>query len=117
MSQTPSTCTRCHRSLRSAESIARGMGRSCARRVREAAAAAVELVKAETLAKAVEDVEDGAVIDTRRTTSTGRRVFAVVSSDGSDVYLAVPGGACTCKAGLKGKNLCRHAVAAALLAA
>lgn len=114
---TPTTCTRCGRALHSAESIARGMGRGCARRVREAAAAAAELVKAETLAKALEDVADGALVDTRRVTAAGRRVFAVVSSTGTDTYLATPGGACTCRAGLKGKHLCRHAVAAALLAA
>jgi uncharacterized Zn finger protein len=93
------------------------MGRTCATRTREVAQAAAELVKPDTLAKAIEDVEDGAVIDTRRVTSTGRRVFAVLSSTGDAVYLATPGGRCTCKAGLRGKGLCRHAVAAALIAA
>lgn len=111
------TCTRCRRPLTSPGSINRGMGKGCARRVREVTAAALDVVKPDTLAKAVEDLEDGAVIDTRRVTSTGRRVFAVLSSDGTDVYLATPSGACTCKAGLKGKYLCRHAVAAALVAA
>ena len=110
------TCTRCHRPLRSADSIARGTGRGCARKIRTAAAE-VEGIKAETVAKAVEDLEDGAVIDTHRVTSTGRRVLAVLSSTGDRVYLATAGGACTCKAGLRGKHLCRHAVAAALIAA
>jgi len=111
------TCTRCNRILRSPASIARGMGRSCARRVCEAAALMTDSVKAETLAKAVEDVEDGALVDTRRVTSAGRPVFEVVSSTGVGTYLATPGGACTCKAGLRGKYLCRHVIAAALLAA
>lgn len=107
------TCTRCGRILHAAESVARGMGRGCARRVREVAAAAVELVKAETLAKALEDVEDGAIVDTRRVTSAGRRVFAVVSSTGTGTYLATTQ-SCVCRAGLKGR-VCRHRTAAVLL--
>jgi hypothetical protein len=99
------TCTRCHRTLRT-EGVTRGMGRTCARRVRETAAAAVELIKADTLAKAMEDIEDGALIDTRRTTSAGRPVFAALSS----------GGVCTCRAGHAGRT-CRHMVAATILTA
>lgn len=113
MSQTAS-CTRCGRTLRT-EGVARQMGRTCARRVREVAAAAGELVKAETLAKALEDVEDGAIVDTRRVTAAGRRVFAVLSSTGSGVYLATTQ-ACTCRAGHT-MRICRHRTAAALIAA
>jgi len=109
------TCRRCSRPLRAAASIAAGVGAVCAKRERQARA--VEAVKADTLAKAREDIADGAVVDTRRVTSSGRRIFAVVSSRGDTTYLASPGGACTCKAGLKGKHLCRHAVAARLIAA
>lgn len=114
MSDAPTTCTRCGRTLTSPASVARRMGRGCAAIVREATTSAVDLVKPDTLAKAVEDIEDGALIDTRRTTSTGRRIYAVVSSDGSHTYLATPGSACTCRAGHLG-HTCRHTVAAALL--
>jgi hypothetical protein len=113
MSET-TTCTRCGRTLRSAASRSLGLGRTCARRIREAASAAVELVKPDTLAKAIEDVEDGALIDTGRTTKAGRRIFAALSSDGTRTYLTTPGHACTCRAGHAGRT-CRHAVAAALL--
>ena len=109
------TCTRCGRTLRT-EGVARRMGRTCARRTREAAAAAVELVKPDTLAKALEDIEDGAIVDTRRVTRGGRPVFAVVSSDGTRTYLATPGGACTCRAGHAGRT-CRHMVAATIITA
>lgn len=109
------TCTRCGRALTSSESIARGTGRGCARRIREVAAASTELVAAGTLAKALEDVEDGAIVDTRRVTSSGRRVFAVVSSDGTGIYLATTQN-CTCRGGHRGR-VCRHRVAAALIAA
>lgn len=115
MSETPTTCTRCGRTLTAATSRTRGMGRGCAARVREVAAAAVTLVKADTLAKALEDLEDGAIVDTRRVTSAGRRVFAVVSSTGVGVYLATTEN-CICRAGLSGR-VCRHRVAAALIAA
>ena len=91
------------------------MGRTCARRIRETAAAAVELVKPDTLAKAVEDIEDGAIVDTRRTTSTGHHVYAVVSSDGNDTYLTTTH-ACVCRAGVAGR-VCRHRVAALILTA
>lgn len=110
------TCSRCGRALRTADSQARGMGPTCARRARQERA--VEGVKADTLAKAREDVEDGAIVDTRRVTSAGRRVFAVASSDGTDVYLTTAGGACTCRWGMRGTGTpCRHAVAARLIAA
>lgn len=115
MTTSPATCTRCQRRLTSPTSIARGMGRGCAARVREVAAAATDLVKPDTLAKAIEDIEDGALIDTRRITSTGRRVFAVVSSDGTRTYLATSEH-CACHAGLKGRA-CRHRLAVAILAA
>jgi hypothetical protein len=114
----PTTCTRCGRTLTATRYQQAGVspiGRTCARRVREVAAAAVELVKAETLAKAIEDVEDGAIVDTRRVTAAGRRVFAVVSSTGAGVYLATVQN-CTCRGGHRGR-VCRHRVAAALVAA
>lgn len=89
------------------------MGATCARRARQAAAVAD--VKADTLAKASEVIELGAIVNTRRTTRTGLPVFEVVSSTGTSTYLASPA-ACVCKAGLKGL-VCNHRIAAALLAA
>jgi uncharacterized Zn finger protein len=115
MSDAPTPCTRCGRPLRAATSIARGTGPGCARRIREVAAAATDVVNADTIAKAVEDIEDGALIDTRRVTAAGRRVFAVVSSRGDATYLATTQ-TCTCRGGHRGR-ICRHRVAVALLAA
>ena len=110
-------CRRCHRTLRSAASIATGYGPTCLRRERAERAAEAAAIKADTLAKAREDIADGAIVDTRRTTKAGRRIFAVVSSDGTRTYLATPAGACTCRAGLKGQHRCRHSAAALLLTA
>lgn len=107
------TCRRCGRTLR----VSTGIGPTCAKRERAERAAEAAGIKAATAAKAREDIEDGAVIDTRRTTKAGHRIFAVVSSDGTRTYLTSPAGACTCAAGLKGKHRCRHSVAALLLTA
>jgi hypothetical protein len=114
------TCTRCHRPLKTVRYTTPDglpLGPTCARNARREAAAAHASMKPDTYARALEDLEDGAIIDTRRTTKAGHRIFAVVSSDGRDVYLATPGGACTCRCGLRGKYLCRHAAAARLIAA
>lgn len=111
--QTPTTgtCTRCHATLRSAKSIARGMGAHCARLDRQEAAAKAAGFKPAAIAKAKELIADGGIIPVR-----GRRVFRAVSSDGTSSYLTAPQ-ACGCKAGLKGKHLCFHRAAATLLAA
>ena len=106
-------CSRCHRPLTATTSRTAGIGPTCARRIREVAAAATDIVKPDTLAKALEDIEDGAIIDTRRVTRTGHRVFAVLSSTSVGTYLATSE-ACVCKAGHAGR-VCRHRVAAALL--
>jgi hypothetical protein len=102
-------CTRCHRPLRNAASIARGTGRTCARRTRQEAAVAG--YKPATVAKAQELIEQGGIIPLR-----GRRVFTVVSSDGTARYLTAPE-VCNCPAGLKGRHVCYHRVAAIILAA
>jgi len=107
------TCTRCGRQLRTAQSVAVGYGRTCLKRERQERAAAG--IKAETLAKAVEDLEDGAVQPTTRTTATGHRVYVAVSSDGASRYLATRA-ACTCRGGHRGR-VCRHRAAAILAAA
>lgn len=111
MTQTGTRCRRCHRPLKA--SAAAGIGPVCAKRERQEAATAA--VKPDTLAKAREVLELGAIVNTRRTTRTGLPVFEVVSSSGSARYLASPA-ACVCKAGLKGR-VCTHRVAAALYAA
>lgn len=106
---TTSRCTRCHRPLRSAASITRGMGRTCAKRTRQANA--VKDIKPATIAKAVELIEQHGIVAIR-----GRRIFQVVSSDGTATYKTAPH-ACTCTAGLKGRHVCYHRAAALMLAA
>jgi hypothetical protein len=103
-------CRRCGRALHSAEAIARGYGRTCWRKVREAANVVVDLAawKAEQIAKAAEAIEDGAVIRLRG------RIFLVVSTDGTETYRTAATGHCNCPAGLKGRR-CFH-TAAALIA-
>lgn len=106
---TTTKCTRCHRTLTSAKSIEAGMGRTCAKRTRQAAA--VVGIKATTVAKAQELIEQGGIIPIR-----AKRIFQVVSSDGTATYKTAPS-ACTCAAGIKGRFVCYHRVAATLLAA
>jgi uncharacterized Zn finger protein len=108
-------CTRCGRTLTNPDSIAAGMGHTCARRTRQEQAAKAAEVKPDTMAKALEDLEDGAVQPTTRTTSTGHRIYVAASSDGRGWYLATEA-ACTCRAGHRGR-MCRHRVAALLSAA
>lgn len=106
---TTSRCTRCHRPLRSAKSIAAGKGSTCAKRERQENA--VKGLKAATIAKARELIEQRGILPLR-----GRRIFQVVSSDGTATYKTAPQ-ACTCAAGLKGKHVCYHRAAALMLAA
>lgn len=103
-------CLRCGRVLRSAKSVARQYGPGCAAHIRKATAApAVTAHKPAAIAKAVELIELGAITPLR-----GRRVFTVISSDGTDTYKTAPTG-CTCKAGIKGRYVCYHRVAATIL--
>lgn len=104
-------CLRCHRTLRSAASIARGYGRTCQARITAAAKLAAH--KPAQVEKAQELIADGGLILLRR----GRnRVFQVVASNGVDRYLTAPQ-ACTCKAGLRGVSVCYHRIAAQLVSA
>ncbi len=105
------TCTRCHAILRSAKSIARGMGAHCAKLTRQENAAQAAGFKAQAIAKARDLIADHAILPLR-----GRRVFAVVASNGTDRYLTSPQ-ACNCPAGLKGRYGCYHRAAAVILAA
>lgn len=105
-------CGRCRRVLHSAHSIARGYGRYCYAKVIAAARAkAAAEYKADTAAKALELIETGGIVAIR-----GRRVFRTVSSDGTRTYLTAPQ-ACNCAAGLKGKYVCFHRAAAAIMLA
>lgn len=104
-------CLRCGRILRAADSVARGMGRTCRAKVTAAAKAkAAAEYKPATAAKAMELIEMGGIVAIR----TG--VFRAVSSDGTRTYLTAPQ-ACNCAAGLKGQFVCFHRAAAAIMLA
>jgi hypothetical protein len=103
-------CLRCRRVLRSAKSVAAGYGPTCQRKVREAAKAeVVATYKPHLVAKAEELIEQGGLIPLR-----GGHIFQVVASNGTDTYKAARQG-CTCAAGLKGKHVCYHRIAAHIL--
>jgi hypothetical protein len=110
---TTTKCTRCHRTLRSATSIAATMGRTCARKHRQEQAA--KLVLANYSAVQVEKVRellaDGGVQRVDRTT------FLAIASNGIDRYeISTAHASCTCKAGQNGRS-CYHVAAVQLLAA
>ncbi|MFF8901693.1 DUF6011 domain-containing protein [Streptomyces lydicus] len=112
--QQTGTCLRCHRPLTSPRSIANGYGPTCARRIRAAANTAdLTPYDARQLDSARELIEDAAIIPLRS------QVFTVVSTDGTETYLAHPA-ACTCPAGLKARpdrRPCYHTAAARMLLA
>ena len=103
-------CHHCHRVLRSARSIARGYGPTCHRKIRRATAAQATTHKPAAIDKARELIEQHAIVPLR-----GRRVFAVISSDGTRTYRTAAQG-CTCPAGIRGRHVCYHRVAAQILA-
>jgi hypothetical protein len=103
-------CLRCGRALRSAKSTATGYGPTCTRKVKAAAVTQATSFKPAQIAKAVELIEQGGVIPLRR------NVFRTVSSDGTRSYLTAPQ-ACNCAAGLKGKHMCFHRIAAQIVTA
>lgn len=110
---TTARCLRCSRVLRSAKSIAAGVGPTCKGKI--AAAARTAPAKPAQVAKAIELVELGAVIPlaTRR---SGTRVFRVVSSRGDASYLTAAHN-CSCPAGLRGRSECYHELAVQLITA
>ena len=113
MTSTTAKCARCHRTLRSADSIARRMGRTCARKHRQEQAA--KLVLANYSAAQVEKVRellaDGGLARTSGTT------YVAVASNGIDRYTVDTAAAsCTCKAGERGIR-CYHVGAAQIAAA
>jgi uncharacterized Zn finger protein len=106
-------CKRCRRTLRSADSIARQYGRTCARKKRQEDAA--RLVLANYTEVQVEKVRqllaDGGVQRVNRTT------FLAVASNGVDRYeVSTAHASCTCPAGQHGRA-CYHLAAAQLSAA
>jgi hypothetical protein len=104
-------CLKCGRKLSAKASTAAGYGRTCRAKVRAAALAeATAGMKPETVAKASQLIADGGIVRIRGT------VFKAASTDGSRVYRTAPQG-CTCPAGIKGKHLCYHRAAAAMLLA
>lgn len=103
-------CRKCHRVLRSAASIAMGIGPTCQRKVAAEAKAKAEATGKETpYAKAVELIRDGGVVPLRP------RVWRTVASKGDATYLTAITN-CTCPAGLRGRT-CYHQLAVGLLAA
>lgn len=105
-------CRKCHRVLRSAKSIARGMGPTCAKRVAENAKVAATDYKPEQVAKAMELIELGAIVVTVKAL-----LFQVVSSKGDETYFTdAASRVCTCKAGARGIR-CYHLAAAQILTA
>ncbi|WP_374196249.1 DUF6011 domain-containing protein [Streptomyces sp. ISL-10] len=100
-------CTKCGRALRSAQSIRRGMGKECARKVRIALTEAE--YSASQVASAEELISDGAIVQ------ISAKVFRSVSSDGTAFYLTAVSGQCNCPAGLRGIR-CYHSLAARILA-
>lgn len=103
-------CLRCGRTLRSTRSCALGYGPTCAAHIRKATKTeAVTAHKPQAIAKATELIEQGGILPLR-----GRRIFTVISSDGTHTYKTAPQ-ACTCAAGLKGRHVCYHRVAAHIL--
>src|SRR5436190_19900625 len=110
---TTTKCTRCHRTLRSASSIAAKMGRTCARKARQEAAAKLVLASYSPVQveKVQELLRDGGAV------RTGRHTFTVVASDGVRRYdVNATTASCTCKAADNGRR-CYHVAAAQLLAA
>ena len=110
---TTAHCTRCGRTLRSLDSINRGMGRTCARKARQEAAA--KLVLATYSAAQVESVKQ--VLADGGVQRVDRHRFEVVASDGIRRYeVDTTHASCTCAAGAHGRA-CYHLAAATLAAA
>lgn len=107
-------CLRCRRVLKSASSIAAGMGKGCAAKVRQAAREhALDGLTDKQAAEAQEIVADGGVIEARE------GVFRVVSGDGAQSYITTPDGHCNCKWGLRrtlaDTKVCKHVGAVRLV--
>jgi len=105
-SQTTTHCHRCGRLLRSTKSVAAGLGPVCAAKIAEAAIIAARTDPTTQVDKAVELIEDGAIVPVTPT------VYLAVSTDGSVNYeVNALAGSCSCKAGQYGRR-CFHLLAA-----
>lgn len=105
---TPVNCLVCGRALRSAKSVAAGVGPTCAKRARQAAI--VDTFKPAQVDKARE------VISLNGYQKLGKTTFVVLSSDGQQMYTATDE-TCSCDAGKFGKHVCYHRVAVMLVTA
>jgi hypothetical protein len=104
-------CLRCGRTLKASTSVKAGYGRTCAKKIRDAARAEIAAqYKAHLVAKAEELIEQGGLIPLRG------QIFLAVSSDGSQTY-KTHRAACTCPAGIKAVHVCKHRIAAHLVTA
>lgn len=104
-------CRKCHRTLRSAKSVAAGYGPTCAAKVAKAVLATdLAEFKPEQVESARVLLADGGVVRLRRS------VFLVSSSKGDAVYRTALQG-CTCKAGVRGVRCFHRAAVRILLAA
>lgn len=113
MAKAPKTtnCRRCHALLTDPRRVAKGIGRHCEREERREQAVKAAGFKPAAVEKARQLIADRGIVPVR-----GRRVFAVVSSDGTGRYLTAPQ-TCNCPAGLKARHACYHRAAATMLAA
>ncbi|MDX2813389.1 hypothetical protein PV410_12600 [Streptomyces sp. PA03-5A] len=107
----PTRCRRCNRLLRCPSPD--GYGPKCRTRIRKASRSEVVApYKPHLVAKAVELLEQGGVLPLR-----AKRVFEVVSADGSKTYRTAATGQCNCPAGLKTRPYaCYHAIAVRIAA-
>lgn len=106
-------CGKCHRTLRSAASVALGYGPTCYRKVRQAAKAKAitAAYKPHQIAKAEELLALGALVPLRN----GIHLVPSSDADGERLY-RVHMAACTCPAGVKGVHPCKHRIAAHMVA-
>lgn len=110
----PTRCIECGRTLSSTSSIARGRGKSCAAKVRRAAAtASTEGFTPSQVEAATELVEDAGIVHLRR------NIYLTVSTDGTRVHRTTPT-RCTCEAGIRAEkgpkktSACYHQLAVRL---
>jgi hypothetical protein len=108
------TCRRCGRHLRTAESVARGIGPKCLAREKSEAAtvAGTGRFTVSQINKAVELITTGGIVPSARPL-----LWFVVSSDGRETYLVnTIEDTCTCPAGER-DVLCYHLAATAIIEA